>query len=179
MKGLIFTSFLSYVEENFGLEFVDQMIDSVPTKSSGIYTTVGTYNHQELIEYLIHINKIAETDIPYMVENFGYFLFGKLCIEYPKLIEQYKNSLDCIYNIDQTIHKNVKKIYSNAELPNMNAQYNDTKDVLTLTYQSNRPFMYLAKGLILGCIDHYQDDIDLTMKDLSNKKLNKALFILK
>lgn len=178
MKGLIFTSFLSYIEEQFGLKFLDQMLDTVDVKSSGIYTTVGTYDHQELLKYIVHINSISKHEIPIMVEDFGYYLFTKLSNEYPKLIKQFDNSFDCIYHIDQTIHRNVRKIHLNAELPNMDAKFNDTKDQLILSYHSKRPFMYLAKGLIHGCIDYYNDDISVKMIDLSNGNSNKAKFIL-
>lgn len=179
MKGLIFTSFLSYVEEQFGLKFLDQMLEKTDVKSSGIYTTVGTYDHEELLKYIVHINCVSKHKISVMVENFGFYLFEKLVNEYPKLIKQFDNSLDCIYHIDQTIHRNVRKIHANAELPNMEANFNDSKDQLTLSYHSKRPFMYLCKGLIHGCINHYNDNISVKMIDLSNGKSNKAKFILK
>jgi hypothetical protein len=178
VKGLIFTSFLSYVEEQFGLEFVDQMLDAVPVQSSGIYTTVGTYNHEELIKYIIHIHAIKELEIPVMIEAFGYYLFTKLSNQYPQLIEQFTNSLECIFHIDQTIHRNVTKIHPNAELPTMDAFFNDDKNELTLNYDSKRPFMFLAKGLIQGCIDYYGEEINVSMIDLSNGQSNKAQFIL-
>ncbi len=179
MKGLIFTSFLTYVEEQLGLEFLDQMLESVPVKSSGVYTTVGTYDHQELLKYIVHINGVSKLDIPVMVESFGYYLFAQLCKEYPKLIEQFDSSMQCIFHIDQTIHRNVTKIHPNAELPNMEAEFNDAKDQLTLNYKSKRPFMYLAKGLIHGCIDYFNEDISVKMIDLSNGQSNEAQFILK
>lgn len=179
MKGLIFTSFLSYAEEQFGLDFVDQMLESVEVESTGAYTTVGTYNHQELIDYIVHINNISKIEIPKMIESFGYYLFRKLCNEYPQLINKFKNSLECIFHIDQTIHRNVTKLYSNAELPNMDAKFNQANDILTLNYESKRPFMCLAKGLIHGCIDYYGDTYDVSMVDLSHGKSNKAKFIIK
>ena len=179
MKGTIFTSFLSYVEEKLGLKYLDQMLETVDVKSSGIYTTVGTYDHDELLKYIDYINHVSEHEIQILVEDFGYYLFEKLVNEYPKLIIKFENSLDCIYHIDQTIHRNVRKIHPNAELPNMEAEYNDSKDQLTLSYHSKRPFMYLAKGLIHGCIDYYNDNISVHMIDLSEGKSNKAKFILK
>jgi len=179
MKGTIFTSFLSYVEEKLGLKYLDQMIETVDVKSSGIYTTVGTYDHDELLKYIDYINHVSKHKTQILVEEFGYYLFEKLVNEYPKLIKQFDNSLDCIYHIDQTIHRNVRKIHSNAELPNMEAKFNDSKDQLILSYHSKRPFMYLCKGLIHGCIDHYNDKISVKMIDLSNGKSNKAKFILK
>lgn len=179
MKGLIFRSFLEYAEDQLGLEFVDNMLQITQTDSQGVYTNIGTYDHAELIQYIGYICENKKLDMDELVENFGVFLFGFLGSTYPNLIKQFTSSLDCIYHIDQTIHKNVTKIYPNAELPNLNATFTEPNKELTLTYESSRPFMYLALGLIKGCIRHYKNQIDVKMIDLSNGKNTKALFTLK
>jgi hypothetical protein len=114
-----------------------------------------------------------------MIEAFGYYLFSKLSDQYPQLLVQFTNSLECIFHLDQTIHRNVKKLHPNAELPSMDAIFNDEKDELILNYDSKRPFMFLAKGLIQGCIDYYCDEISVSMIDLSNGQSNKAQFTLR
>ena len=48
MKGIIFTEFLDLVEEKFGLEMVDKIIEQSNLDSGGIYTSVGT-----LMDYII------------------------------------------------------------------------------------------------------------------------------
>ncbi len=178
MKGLIFRSFLEYAEDQLGLEFVDNMLHKTETDSNGVYTNIGTYDHIELIQYISYICQNKGLDIDQLVESFGMYLFDFLGNTYPNLIKQYSNSLDCIYHIDQTIHKNVTKIYPNAELPNLNATFTEADKELILTYESSRPFMFLALGLIKGCIRHYRNRIDVKMKDLSEGKHTKALFTL-
>ena len=49
---------------------------------------------------------------------------------------------------------------------------------LTLVYSSNRPFALLAKGLIQGCIDYFQDSISFTFEDQSGGAMTKAKFVL-
>ncbi len=179
MKGLIFRSFLNYSEESFGLEFVENMLNETQTSSKGIYTNIGTYDHEELIQYISHVCKDKNMALEPLVENFGYYLFGSLVEAYPHLIKQFNNSLDCIHHIDQTIHKNVTKIYPNAELPNLHATFTIPDKELSLTYESSRPFMFLAMGLIKGCVNHYKNSVDVKMIDLSNGKHNKASFTIK
>ena len=49
MKGIIFTEFLEMVETEYGMDMVDRLIDSSKIASQGAYTSVGTYDHRELI----------------------------------------------------------------------------------------------------------------------------------
>ena len=46
MKGIVFTEFFELVEDKFGLEVVQQIIDECKLESEGIYTSVGTYSHK-------------------------------------------------------------------------------------------------------------------------------------
>ena len=43
MKGIVFTEFLEMVEEKYGLEMVDDIIENANLQSHGAYTSVGTY----------------------------------------------------------------------------------------------------------------------------------------
>jgi hypothetical protein len=48
MKGVIFTTFNQMVEEKFGLEVWDQMLDKVDPDSGRAYTSGATYEDTEL-----------------------------------------------------------------------------------------------------------------------------------
>ena len=50
MKGMVFTEFLEMVEDKFSPEVADQIIEQANLRSGGIYTSVGTYDHGEMIE---------------------------------------------------------------------------------------------------------------------------------
>ncbi|MFT4982342.1 MAG: hypothetical protein ACI9UR_002213, partial [Bacteroidia bacterium] len=41
MKGIVFTEFLELVEDKFGLEVVNQIIDGCELETDGVYTSVG------------------------------------------------------------------------------------------------------------------------------------------
>lgn len=57
MKGVIFTEFLSLVENKFGLEMVDDIIFKSKLSSKGIYTSVGTYSFSEMLQLLQNLSK--------------------------------------------------------------------------------------------------------------------------
>src|SRR5262245_35992633 len=48
MKGVVFTEFLEMVGAKFGEDMVDDVILACELPSGGAYTSVGTYDHQEL-----------------------------------------------------------------------------------------------------------------------------------
>ncbi|MGC9491069.1 heme NO-binding domain-containing protein, partial [Vibrio genomosp. F10] len=73
MKGLIFTEFMELVEREFGLEVLDTILDEAG--DSGIYTSVGSYDHKALVKLIVALSK--KTDIPseQLQEVFGQSVF--------------------------------------------------------------------------------------------------------
>jgi hypothetical protein len=67
----------------------------------------------------------------------------------------------------------VKKIYPDAELPKFSVIKHSEKE-MEITYTSCRPFAYLAKGLILGCSEHYDEKI---VVDIENREHDSLISI--
>ncbi len=57
MKGIVFTEFLEMVEDKFGLETVDSIIENSNLPSEGIYTSVGTYDFNEMVSLITSLHK--------------------------------------------------------------------------------------------------------------------------
>ena len=74
MKGIVFTEFSEMVEKMFGEEMLDDIIDSTQPKSGGAYTTVGTYDHAELVNMVVELNKRTEIPVPKLIYTFGEYL---------------------------------------------------------------------------------------------------------
>lgn len=178
MKGIVFSSFLEFTEQQLGEDFVDEMIEGSNLSTKGAYTNVGTYPVSELIEMIGFILERHDLDPVQLYKEFGRHTFKYLTNNYQYMVKDFSNSFDCIYHVDQTIHKNVLKLYPDAELPNMNAKILNDDRQLHLEYQSTRPFMHVAHGLLIGCIDYFGENISVEMKDLSNGEGTHAEFLL-
>ena len=50
MKGLVFREFANMVEREFGQDAFDDLVDECDLPSGGAYTTVGDYDHQEMLD---------------------------------------------------------------------------------------------------------------------------------
>lgn len=53
MKGIVFSEFMDLVEESFGLEMIDELIEQSDLPSGGSYTAVGTYPHGEMLTLVV------------------------------------------------------------------------------------------------------------------------------
>jgi hypothetical protein len=177
MKGVVFTEFLEMVEDRFSPDMADRIIEAAEVPSGGVYTTVGTYDHREMIQLVSCLS--AETGIPAaeLVRAFGMHLFGRFETMFPKYFEGVTSSFDFLQRVDHYIHVEVGKLYPDAELPSFDC---DTSEPgrLRLTYRSSRPFAALAEGLIRGCVAHYGEAVDLAIEDLSDGQGTAARFLL-
>ncbi len=61
MKGIVFTEFIDLVEEKFGCEIVDNIINNSNLSTNGDYTAIWTYNFSEMLS--LHRNLNKETGI--------------------------------------------------------------------------------------------------------------------
>lgn len=52
MKGLVFTEFLEMVEQHHGFVFTEKLIDEADLPSGDAHTSVGTYDHAEMVKLL-------------------------------------------------------------------------------------------------------------------------------
>jgi len=177
MKGMVFTEFLEMVEEKFSPEMADRIIDGAKLESGGAYTTVGTYDHQEMIALVTCLSR--ETGIPAsdLIRTFGEHLFERFHHLFPNYFEGISSAFDFLRQVEEYVHIEVRKLYPEAELPTFACE-TPRPDQLSMTYRSSRPFAALAEGLIRGCIAHYGEPIEVDIEDLSQGAGTAARFLL-
>ena len=117
MKGIVFTEFLEMVESTFGLHVVDTIIENSNLPSSGAYTSVGTYDFNEMVALLTELSK--ETNIPAndLLYSFGHYLFTGLAEAHPEVVSSYKTPLALLCCIEDHIHIHVKNRTTAAGCP--------------------------------------------------------------
>ena len=177
MKGVVFTEYMEFIEDQFGFDTVDEMIEQ--SGVSGVYTQAGNYEFSELFAMVSALSKITQKPLGFLVEAFAKNLFPKLITIYPKPIQSYNNTFDFIAHVDDVVHPEVKKLYPETELPEFELLSRDENELVTI-YKSTKPLMDLARGLMMGCAAHYKENIEISYEMLP--KLNnqfQAKFILK
>lgn len=175
MKGIVFQGFLNLVEETFGLEMMDAIIEESNLASGGAYTSVGTYDYGEIVTMAGHLS--ARTGIPLsdLVRTFGTYLFTHLASAHPALIAKLSNAFEMLDSIERDIHREVRKLYPDAELPYLDCEIGNN-DTLNLLYRSKRPLADVAHGLIEGCAAHFNEAITITREDRSGGAGTSVMF---
>ncbi|MGF1558590.1 MAG: heme NO-binding domain-containing protein [Flavobacteriaceae bacterium] len=161
MKGLIFTEFLEMVEAKFGLAVVDSIIEDSELPSEGIYTSVGTYDFNEMVSLITNLSSTVKIDAGTLIHTFGHFLFASLGKAHPEVIKSYSTPIGLLYSIEDHIHVHVQKLYPDAELPTFKI-LEKTDTSLSMVYVSSRGLYRLAHGLIEKCFEHFNSSATVT-----------------
>ncbi len=177
MKGIVFTEFLEMVDDKFSPDIAEAIIEEANLPSGGAYTSVATYDHAEMVAMVVKLAEKTNTPVSALLGVFGEYLLGRFCALYPDFFEGINNTYDFLDTIENHVHVEVRKLYSDAELPTFKTERQDS-GAMVMTYQSKRPFADLAEGLIRGSIAHFGEDITLTREDLGEGDGSYAAFHL-
>lgn len=177
MKGIVFSEFIEMVESVFSPEMADTILDVADPPSGGAYTAVGTYDHKELIALVQALAEQTGKPAHQLVHQFGEHLAGRFVTLYPGFFEGVEDTFAFLETIEGHVHKEVKKLYPDAELPRFETRREG--ETLRMTYRSTRPFADLAEGLIEGCAHHFGDRLQISRSDRKEGDLNIAEFELR
>lgn len=177
MKGIIFTAFFDLVEERFGLEVLEDVISSANLPNEGAYTSVGTYDHSELITMVVILSEKSSISVEDLVKAFGEYLFGVLAETYPHWLENIDSAFGLLEKVDGVIHVEVKKLYPDANPPDFDCRrINNTQ--LEMIYHSPRGMGDVAEGLILGCAKYYSQSIGIQRQHIGPGNGETERFLL-
>lgn len=177
MKGIVFTEFLDMVESRFGYETVDSIIENSDLESKGVYTSVGTYHHSEIVQLLMNLSDSVKTDPMVLLKAFGEYLFDTFLKAYPQFFTEHDNAFDFLESIDSHIHVEVLKLYPDATLPKFITEKSED-GTMKMTYKSERKMSALADGLIEKSINYYKHPHTIT-KEMIQEDGSEVLFTIK
>ncbi len=163
MKGIVFTEFLEMVASNYGLETVDIIIENCNLPSGGAYTSVGTYEFNEMVSLISELSKETGLTQEKLLFSFGHYLFGGLISAHPEVVASYRNPMGLLYGIEDHIHVHVRKLYPDAELPRFKI-LSKTENSLEMIYISSRGLYALAHGLIEKTFEHFGKKVKVDYK---------------
>lgn len=176
MKGVVFTEFLELVETGFGMQVADNVITKGCPFHAG-FTSVGTYDHQDLIAMVGQLSEETGAPAADLVHAFGKHLFNKFLLGNPDFFASVNNTFDLLVNVENVIHVEVLKLTPEAELPRFRFPPAEP-GCFNVEYESKRPFADLAGGLIEACIEHFGESLSVTRTDLDGPPGTHANFHL-
>lgn len=167
MKGIVFTEFMEMVESIYGLETVDSLLENCDLPSGGAYTSVGTYDFNEMVSLLSQLSQEKGVSLQDLLYSFGHHLFVGLVNAHPDVVSSYRTPLGLLNSIEDHIHIHVKKLYPDAELPQFKV-LSKTDNSLELIYSSSRGLYALAHGLIVKTFEHFEKSVQVEYKLLND-----------
>lgn len=168
MKGAVFIALNDMVERTHGLDVWEQALTEVQPKSGGIYTSTLDYDDAEIVALVVSLSGLLNVEASQLTRLFGTELFAELNGKYPIFSKVSPNLYSFLNSIETVIHKEVRKLYDNPSLPNLQCD-KFTENHLQLVYKSPRKLCYLAEGLVFGAADYYGEKIEIRQTQCMHK----------
>jgi hypothetical protein len=165
MKGIVFTEFLDLVEDKFGLEMVDKIIEQSELESGGAYTSVGTYDFSEMLQLLKNLSSYTGISIDDLLLVYGEHFFSVLEENYPSFLKMYSDPIEMLASIENHIHVEVIKIYPDAELPTFQL-VERTDNSLIMIYKSSRAMHHFGLGLMNKTFEHFNTTASIILEKI-------------
>jgi hypothetical protein len=165
MKGIVFTEFLELVEEKFGLEMVDTILNGAELPSNGVYTAVGTYSFAEMVSLLTNLSAETNISIDDLLLVYGEHFFGTVKRSYPTFIVGFTDPIEMLASIENHIHIEVLKMYPDAELPTFTV-VEKTKNTLVMIYRSSRAMHAFGRGLMNKTFEHFNTNASILVEKI-------------
>ncbi|MBW3694836.1 guanylate cyclase [Vibrio sp. T187] len=162
MKGIIFTEFLELVENKFGLEVLNDVLEM--SEDEGVYTSVGSYDHRNLVKMIINLSKKTEIEPATLQRVFGESVFKNLLSTLPDhaSIKDSNTTFQFVRHVEEYIHVEVKKLYPDAEPPAFDFIAQDEAS-LEFDYKSARCMSHVCLGLLEGCANYFDESLEIAM----------------
>lgn len=148
------------IENEFGIEVLDQVIEEAELESKGAYTAVGNYPDSELHSILNVLGKIKGLSAQEILMGFSNCFFHMLTRQYLVFFDAHKTSFEFLSTLDDYIHPEALKLYPDAITPGFRPNRID-ENTLELVYTSKRKLPVLARGLINQTARYYNEDLDV------------------
>lgn len=167
MKGIVFTEFLQLVEDKFGLETVDEIIQNANLATDGAYTSVGNYEFSEMLSLMNNLSERTNLSRDDLFRLYSEHFFNVLLESYPFLINKFTDPLELLSSIEGHIHVEVVKIYPDADLPTFEV-IEKTETSLTMIYKSSKAMYSFGLGLMHKTFEHFNASASIEMQKLKD-----------
>jgi Haem-NO-binding len=144
---------------------------------AGGYEAACRYDLAELVHLVDQLATARGEPRAAVLSSFGRHLFRYFAALYPTFLDEAGSALGLLAGIDAYVHGELRKLYPDADFPRFECAP-AAPDGLAMSYRSTRPLADLAEGLILGCIEHFGDQVRVAREDLPGAPGTAARFVV-
>lgn len=178
MKGIVFTELLDMIEDKFSYDMVDQLLLETDLPSGGTYTSIGTYDHTEMVNLVLKLSEKTGIPAADLLYAYGRHLFRVFSKNYAHFFAGASSGFDFLGSIHDYIHVEVRKLYPDAQLPHFDI-VRESERSMRMIYSSDRKMSTLALGLIDECMVHFNEKVTVTSTFLTDDGSKVVFHIIK
>ncbi|WP_017730578.1 heme NO-binding domain-containing protein [Nafulsella turpanensis] len=176
MKGILFTELIELIEDLMGLEFTNRVIEDAGLENEGAFTAVGNYPYRELVKLLESLSNHAQNPKGVLLKGYGECLFHRLSPNYSVELSQFPDTFSLLSQLESIMKFEIYKLNPEASIPKVTAALR-SPTLMEVHYVSEKRLSELVEGLIVGCINYFDEPIELQREDLSPDR-KKVRFLL-
>jgi hypothetical protein len=177
MQGIIFNALEEFVLENADMEVWNDVIEMSNVPSEGAYTAGVNYSDDEIVALASSLCEKLGVPLTDGLRLFGEFLFGFLLSRGPIELKDYQNAQSLLTDLENVIHRDVKRIHPDAYTPFFEYIPKDGNSG-ELIYRSKRKLCAVAEGLINGEAKHFSQKLDMKHSQCVHNSDEKCVWTL-
>jgi tRNA A-37 threonylcarbamoyl transferase component Bud32 len=160
MHGIVFFLLHRFAENTLGDDGWAQLLDEagMPNRS---YSPAKIQPDKDLASLVSAASRLTARTVPDLLERFGQYIGPELLSLYPRLINPEWKTLDIVANTEDVVHSVVRADHPGADPPHLRAQ-RISEDEVQLVYSSPRQMCALAKGMVQGLAQHFDETIEIS-----------------
>ena len=167
MKGIIFTSFIGYMQEHHGDAIATETLRQAGVlKDDGGYIEQETYPYEDMFELAGNLAAITGVTLSATFEDFGAYLFINLAKRFGSFFAPDETLFSFLQKLESHIHVEVRKKYPDANLPGFTFNQVDENN-LHMIYTSERAMSDFGMGMIKGAATWFKRDVFVGKQDLT------------
>jgi hypothetical protein len=175
MKGIVFNLLQSVVEERYGEDTWDGLLERAGL--DGAYTSLGNYSDADLGKLVAGAAEALGSPPETVVRWFGVKALPLLAKAYPRFFDSHESTRSFLLTLNDVIHPEVRKLYPGADVPTFG--FDTSSDaVLVMEYRSARRLCALAAGFIEGAAAHYGEQVSIEQPCCMNRGDEACVFEL-
>jgi hypothetical protein len=176
MRGVIFRTYMNFIQDNFGYEKLDEILQKDNYPNKGGFSTAGNYSTAYLSSLISSTEQLFEGSKDKTIEAFGFYAFKHLLDRFTRTYQGKSSPLhtnsayDFLQNLNIIHFIELQKLYPDAIFPKFDIERLENEHIV-IKYCSYRNMPYLVNGLIKGCLAYYNDSSTLTMQSTDRYKV--------
>ncbi|MES1941390.1 heme NO binding domain-containing protein [Salinisphaera sp. T5B8] len=144
---------MNFMEEQFGYQLTDEVVDAAAIPDDAAFTTIGRYPSEYATRLITAAADCTNVSATELCRAFGRYLFTRFEIRFPHMIQCYPSARSLLCHVEAHIHEEVRALYPDAKPPSVTTL--EVDGAMHVIYQSDRPFAQIAFGLVDQCIVSY------------------------